>query len=155
MKNQSLLFLGIFLSSFFTISKAQNKIGTEGTIVTRMIESKALHNTGGENPNRRISVYLPPQYEQANKRFPVIYYLHGFMGNDSINPAMKMILDKGISSNKIRPYILVIADNFTLFEGSFYSNSTLTGNWDEFTSKELVEYMDKISKQLPIKTAEE
>jgi S-formylglutathione hydrolase FrmB len=56
---------------------------------------------------------------------------------------MKDILDEGIRSKKIRPFILVIPDQYTLFEGSFYSNSTLTGNWDEFTSKELVAYVDK------------
>src|SRR4249919_824903 len=76
-----------------------------GTIVTRFINSAYLQNTGGENPNRRISVYLPPGYDQLNKRYPVIYYLHGFMNNDSITPGMKNILDLAIAKNKIRPYI--------------------------------------------------
>lgn len=114
-----------------------------GTVVTRIINSTYLQNTGGENPVRRISVYLPPGYDQSKQRYPVIYYLHGFMGNDSIYPAMKNILDMAISKNKIRPYILVIADNNTLFSGSFYSNSSLTGNWSDFEAKELVAYMDK------------
>ena len=65
------------------------------------------------------------------------------MGNDSIYPAMKAILDMAIAKNKIRPYILVQADNNTLFSGSFYSNSSLTGNWSDFEARELVEYMDK------------
>lgn len=124
---------------------AQN---TEGSIVSKVINSKALQNTGGENPNRKISIYLPPQYETSNKRYPVIYYLHGFMGKDSIFPNMKQILDAAIQKNKIKPFILVQADNYTLFEGSFYSNSTLTGNWDEFMSKELVEYVDKNFKTI-------
>jgi len=93
--------------------------------------------------NRRISVYLPPGYDQSNKRYPVIYYLHGFMNNDSILPNGKNILDMAIAKNKIRPYILVIADNNTLFSGSFYSNSSLTGYWSDFEAKELVAYMDK------------
>lgn len=114
-----------------------------GKIVTQIIQSKALQNPGGENPNRRISVYLPPQYEQNNQRYPVIYYLHGFMGTDSISPNMKMILDQGINARKIRPFILVIASQYTLYEGSFYSNSSLTGNWVDFTAQELVSHMDK------------
>jgi enterochelin esterase-like enzyme len=65
------------------------------------------------------------------------------MGKDSIFPQMKNILDAGISKQKIRPFIFVQADQYTLFEGSFYSNSSLTGNWDEFESKELVEHIDK------------
>lgn len=116
---------------------------TLSTVVTKSIQSTYLQNTGGENLNRRISVYLPPGYDQSKKRYPVIYYLHGFMGTDSITPQMKTILDLAISKNKIRPYILVIADHYTLYAGSFYSNSTLTGNWSDFEAKEVVAYMDK------------
>jgi enterochelin esterase-like enzyme len=103
-----------------------------------VINAKTLQNTGGENANRKISVYLPPNYESTQKRFPVVYYLHGFMGNDSITTGMKAIFDKSIAQAKIRPFILVIASQYTLFEGSFYSNSALTGNWSEFEAKELV-----------------
>ncbi len=124
---------------------------TEGTVVSKIIQSKALINSGGESATRKISVYLPPNYENSDKRYPVIYYLHGFMGNDAILPGMKAILDAGIRTNKIRPYILVIADNYTLFEGSFYSNSTLTGNWDEFMSDELVKFMDTNFRTIPHK----
>ena len=114
-----------------------------GTVVTRIIKSTYLQNTGGENPNRKISVYLPPGYQQSKQRYPVIYYLHGFMGNDSITPYMKSILDMSIAKNKIRPYVLVIADNNTLFAGSFYSNSSVIGNWSDFEAKEVVQYMDE------------
>jgi enterochelin esterase-like enzyme len=121
-------------------TKAQD---APGKIVTRFINSTYLQNTGGENPNRKISVYLPPGYEHSALRYPVIYYLHGFMGTDSISPGMKAILDIGISHQKIRPFLLVISDQYTLFEGSFYSNSSLTGNWSDFTARELVGFMDK------------
>ncbi|MES2518605.1 MAG: alpha/beta hydrolase-fold protein [Bacteroidota bacterium] len=114
-----------------------------GKVVSFVLNSKALQNTGGEDPNRKVSVYLPPNYDASSQRYPVIYYLHGFMGKDNIVDNMKSILDAGISKQKIRPFIFVQADQYTLFEGSFYSNSSLTGNWDEFESKELVEYMDK------------
>ncbi len=122
--------------------QVQSQIDT-GSVVMRTINSAYLQNTGGENPQRRVSVYLPPGYDQSKQRYPVIYYLHGFMGNDSIYPAMKAILDMAIAKKKIRPYILVIADNNTLFSGSFYSNSSLIGDWTDFEAKELVAYMDK------------
>jgi enterochelin esterase-like enzyme len=132
--------LFLLLIGFWSVLKAQN---TEGVVVTRTIVSTALKNTSGDNPTRQISVYLPPQYDKTQTRYPVIYYLHGFMGTDAIAPNMKEILDKAIAAQKIRPYILVISDQKTLFEGSFYSNSNYTGNWEDFTAKELVEYMDK------------
>ena len=129
-----------FILSFIFNSYA---FAQTGKVVSFVLNSKALQNTGGENPNRKVSVYLPPNYDASTQRYPVIYYLHGFMGKDSIFLNMKVILDAGISKQKIRPFIFVQADNYTLFEGSFYSNSSLIGNWDEFESKELVEYVDK------------
>ena len=122
-----------------------------GKVVSRVIHFAYLQNTGGESPDCKISVYLPPNYEQSNQRYPVIYYLHGFMGTDSISAGMKAILDRGISTDKIRPFVLVISNQYTLYEGSFYSNSPLIGNWSDFTAKELVEYMDKNFKTLPNK----
>ncbi|MBK6976178.1 MAG: esterase family protein [Cytophagaceae bacterium] len=120
-----------------------------GKVVSFTINSKALQNKGGEDPNRKVSVYLPPNYDASTQRYPVIYYLHGFMGKDNIFPQMQKVLDEGISRQKIKPFIFVQADQYTLFEGSFYSNSSLTGNWDEFESKELVEYLDKNYRTIP------
>jgi len=114
-----------------------------GKVTSFVIHAKTLQNTGGENPDRKVSVYLPPGYDKGTQRYPVIYYLHGFMGTDSLYANMKMILDRGIAQQKIRPFILVQASQYTLFEGSFYSNSSLTGNWSDFTAKELVEYVDR------------
>lgn len=135
---KKLFLLITFHLSLFIFAEAQT-----GKVVSFTLNSKALQNTGGEDPNRKVSVYLPPNYDASTQRYPVIYYLHGFMGKDNIFPQMQKILDEGIARQKIKPFIFVQADQYTLFEGSFYSNSSLTGNWDEFESKELVEYMDK------------
>jgi S-formylglutathione hydrolase FrmB len=134
-----------FILFFIALLIVQQSLGqiSSGKVTSFSIHANTLQNEAGENPNRKVSVYLPAEYGIDNKRFPVIYYMHGFMGTDSISPQMKMILDKGIGQHKIRPFILVIANNYTLFEGSFYSNSSLTGNWTNFAAKELVEYIDK------------
>lgn len=131
------------LFTIFSLLFTNYATAQTGKVVSFTLNSKALQNTGGEDPNRKVSVYLPPNYEASTQRYPVIYYLHGFMGKDNIFPQMQKILDEGIARQKIKPFIFVQADQYTLFEGSFYSNSSLTGNWDEFESKELVEYMDK------------
>ncbi len=141
-KHYLLLFLLLIARHSFSQS-------TSGKVTSFTINAKTLQNTGGEDPNRKVSVYLPPGYDDGNKRFPVIYYLHGFTGTDSIFSQMKMILDRGIAQQKIRPFILVIASHYTLYEGSFYSNSSLTGNWTDFQAKELVEYVDRNFKTMP------
>jgi S-formylglutathione hydrolase FrmB len=137
MKKSKALFAALL---FFAITTAQNNAGQ---IDKTVIHSVFLQNNGGENTDRKISVYLPPSYEKTKQRYPVIYYLHGFLSTDTITPAMKSILDSGISKKKIKPFILVIADQYTLYSGSFYTNSSLTGNWADFTAKELVAYIDK------------
>ena len=133
----------LVLCAFIVTLPSLSQEKQSGRVATFLIESKALINSGGENPKRKVSIYLPPGYDQSQQRYPVIYYLHGFMGTDSISATMKGILDQGISKQKIRPYILVIPNQYTVFEGSFYSNSTLTGNWSDFTAKELVAYVDQ------------
>jgi enterochelin esterase-like enzyme len=86
MKRILLLFITCL---FFSQCKSTKR---SGKVESFVINAKTLQNTGGENPNRKISVYLPPNYESTQKRFPVVYYLHGFMGNDSITTGMKAIL---------------------------------------------------------------
>ncbi len=141
MKN--FLILGLILGSF-GFSWGQNT----GRVERFVLNSPALQNNGGENPERHVSVYLPPNYDTGSQRYPVIYYLHGFLNNDVIQPGMKSILDQGIQSGKIRPFILVIPDHQTIFDGSFYTNSSLTGNWADFTGNELVSYIDQHYKSI-------
>jgi enterochelin esterase-like enzyme len=140
MKKYAILF---WVSTCLLFSEALFAQIKEGKIVIVKIDSKALQNTGGEHTTRSVSVYLPPNYEASNSKYPVIYYLHGFMGKDVINNQMKGILDEAIVRQKIRPFIFVQADHYTLFEGSFYSNSTLTGNWEDFQAEEVVKYIDQ------------
>jgi S-formylglutathione hydrolase FrmB len=124
------------------VSPAQQK----GTIAVTHIAAASLHNNAGENPVRRVTIYLPPGYATSGKRYPVIYYLHGFAWSDSLLVAsdhINQLLDKGISSGKIRPVIVVMPDEYTLYKGSFYTNSSLTGNWADFTGQELVKFIDQ------------
>ena len=120
-----------------------------GSLKSFTLHSVALQNKAGENTNRKCSVYLPPGYDAGTQRYPVIYYLHGFTGTDSIRSNMKEILDESLNKKKIRPFILVIPDQYTLFEGSFYSKSDFIGDWDAFTSQELVTYMDEHFRTIP------
>ncbi|WP_394665688.1 alpha/beta hydrolase [uncultured Chryseobacterium sp.] len=117
-----------------------------GKIVTTYITAKTLQNSAGENPKRRVTVYLPPDYEKSSKRYPVIYFLHGFFWSDSLlvsNDKINHIFDRAIYSKKIKPVIVVMPDESTVFKGSFYANSKSSGNWSDFTSVELVDFIDK------------
>lgn len=132
------LLLALLVISF-TSSFAQGKVEIS------TLYASSLENPGGEDPERRVTVYLPPGYETSDERYPVIYFLHGFTSSDSINMVWfdtPRQLDKALRKDKIRPFIFVMSDQYTLYRGSFYTNSGLTGNWVDFTSKDLVNYID-------------
>ena len=139
MKNLILSFF-FGLIAIFTYSQQQ-----KGTIVVERINAPSLQNSAGEDPVRRVTIYLPPGYKESTKRYPVIYFLHGFWWSDSLMIAQDhfdQVLDKAIQSGKIKPVILVMPNENNQYRGSFYTNSSLTGNWADFTAKELVSYID-------------
>lgn len=121
----------------------------KGTVVVDSLYSAHLENQMGEATTRALSVYLPPGYGASNQRYPVIYFLHGFLSNHTLSPAMVDALDYAIARKKIRPFILVVSDQRTSYDGSFYSNSGLYGNWEDFTAFDLVTYMDATYRTLP------
>jgi S-formylglutathione hydrolase FrmB len=117
----------------------------KGQIIVQRLTSEALKNNGGENPTRRITVYLPPDYDKTTNRYPVLYYLHGFTWSDSLQIVLDHfdeLMDKAIATGKIKPVIVVLPDQYTLYRGSWYTNSSLTGNWADFTAKDLIRYID-------------
>ena len=118
----------------------------QGKVVVERLYSELLENPGGENPTRRVTVYLPPGYEKSEERFPVIYYLHGFTWSDSLMidaDHFDKLLDKAIATGKIKPVIVVLPDQHTIYRGSFYTNSSLTGKWADFTATDLVAFIDQ------------
>ena len=146
MKIQFLLFVAFLNVSLLSFAQSD-----KGTVVIDTIYSQNLENDFGENPNRAVSVYLPPNYENNNQRYPVIYFLHGFMGDNKMMDMMSGLLDYAIANNKIKPFIMVIPDEKTTYQGSFYSNSGVFGNWEDFTAFDLVKYMDKNYRTIPKK----
>ena len=114
-------------------------------VVTDKVNSAALEsNLTNEETERNISVYLPEGYEMETSRsYPVLYLLHGFLGDNTtwfggtvselygpegqkgIN--IKETLDNEIREGIIEPMIVVCADNYNSFEGSWYTNSIITG----------------------------
>lgn len=145
------LLLSISFSSITVLLFAQKP--KEGKAIYESILAATVKtNKGGENPVRSVVVYLPPGYENSSQRFPVIYYLHGFQNTDTMfitGARFDKLMDDAIASGRIRPAILVIPNEYTVFKGSFYTNSPVTGNWEDFTTKELVDFIDKKYRTIP------
>lgn len=146
MKKNTIYTLLIFLLLTVQFSQAQDK----GTVKIDALVSKSLaNNVIGVDTKRPIAIYLPPSYSTSNKRYPVMYLLHG-TGDDHLNfvddsdkyATIKGLMDTGVSSHRFGEMIVVTPNENTQWGGSFYVNSSATGNWEDFTVNELVSYID-------------
>lgn len=126
----------------------------QGKVITQTFIAVSIQNNkGGEDANRRLSIYLPPGYETSTQLYPVIYVLHGYGGTDSLMMSVwfnfKELLDEAIKTGKMRPMIVVAPNSNTKLQGSFYTNSSVTGNWADYIAKDVVQYMDKNFRTIP------
>jgi len=109
-------------------------------------------NLEGDSPDRGVIVYLPPSYARnSTRRYPVLYALHGYSINNEkwtteIHTPQTI---EGAFATGTREMIVVIADAQTLHNGSMYSNSVTTGNWEDFISQDLVAYIDAHYRTIP------
>jgi enterochelin esterase-like enzyme len=102
-------------------------------------------NLEGDSPDRDVIVYLPPGYaKNPAQRYPVIYALHGYsISNEKWTTEIKSPQTiEGAFATGTREMIVVLANAQTLHNGSMYSNSATTGNWEDFISHDLVAYID-------------
>ena len=128
----------------------------EGRLVRETVHGASLeNNVTGEATDRNVSVYLPPSYDGApSKRYPVVYLLHGIGDTDAEFTSawnnqtdawgtVRGLMNNGVAEGRFGEMIVVMPDERTKMMGSFYTNSAATGNWEDFTVKDLVNYIDK------------
>lgn len=113
-------------------------------LVYETLDSTAIKaNLVEEKSKRMLAICLPPSYyEDTNKRYPVIYFMHGHgegVGHvSSKSPTMLKLMKEGT----LKEVITVEADCGSVLGGSFYANSPVTGGFEDFYINELVPYID-------------
>ncbi|HEX4275440.1 MAG TPA: alpha/beta hydrolase-fold protein [Bryobacteraceae bacterium] len=129
-------------------------VATLGSMERIKVHGKSLAgNLEGDSADRDVFIYLPPSYKkQPNRRYPVVYFLHGY-GIDAERywNIMKVpeAADKDMSGGSAREMILVHPDAFTIYNGSMYSNSPTTGDWEAFIAEDLVAWVDSHYRTIP------
>ena len=115
-------------------------------VVMRQLRGESLsHNLIGTDPVRKLAVYLPAGYNDATQRYPVIYYLPNPMAKfdeEFYLGTARALLDHAISAGEIDKAIFVAVDMATPIGCSWYVNSPVTGNWEDFMVREIVPYVD-------------
>jgi enterochelin esterase-like enzyme len=129
-----LLVLSIFTGTFPAQAQTSAENAPQGSVERIRVHGASLEgNLEGDSPDRDIVVYLPPSYAQSpNRRYPVVYFLHGYsVGVDAYVKMLNLpdMADRAIAAGA-REMILVLPDAFTVYSGSMYSNSPTTGNWE-------------------------
>src|SRR5579884_680923 len=109
----------------------------QSQIVDVTVHSAGLeHNLLGDPADQPVSIYLPAAYAtQAQRRFPVVYFLHGYSDPTPRHQAAEMFredMDRLIAPGTAQPMIIVLPNGINKFHGSFYANSSTTGNWDDY-----------------------
>jgi hypothetical protein len=122
-------------------------------VIDREIRSQDIaRNKIGTDPVRKMMVYLPSGYDVSTKHYPVIYFLPTPFDSYRV-PFDKRnaqgLFDSAIAAGVIDQFILVCVDMTTPLGSSWYVNSPVTGNWEDFMIQELVPYIDANFRTLP------
>jgi len=146
-----------------------------GEIVEIVIPAPSLSdNLLGDPSEQPVSIYLPPSYDSSSdKRYPVVYLLHGFTGTnrtwmiDPDGPDLKPVpgsangnyqhegvlqserLDSIMAAGIVPELIIVAPNGRNTYKHSFYVNSPVTGNWEDYVVEDVVGFIDAHFRTIP------
>jgi enterochelin esterase-like enzyme len=151
--------LGIVLTPVIAAAQLQTETpasaaGAKPVTVERIkVHGAALEgNLEGNAPDRDVLVFLPPSYaKEKSRRYPVVYALHGFsIGAEQWSKETHVPQTiEGAFGQGAKEMIVVLPDSKTVHNGSMYSSSPTTGDFEAFVSRDLVAYIDAHYRILP------
>ena len=109
-------------------------------------------NLEGDAVDRDVIVFLPPSYAKDKKRhYPVLYALHGYsIGAEQWTHEIHVPQTiEGAFALGSKEMIVVLPDSKTIYNGSMYSSSETTGDFEKFIWHDVVDYMDAHYRTLP------
>ena len=113
-------------------------------------------NLEGDDVDREVFVFLPPSYAaEKTRRYPVVYALHGYsIGASQWSQEIHVPQTiEGAFALGAQEMIVVLPDSKTLHNGSMYSSSVTTGNFEQFIAHDVVAYIDAHYRTIPNRTA--
>jgi enterochelin esterase-like enzyme len=109
-------------------------------------------NLEGDDVDREVIVFLPPSYEKDKKRrYPVVYALHGYsIGAEQWSHEIHVPQTiEGAFAQGSKEMIVVLPDSKTIYNGSMYSSSVTTGDFENFIARDVVAYIDAHYRTIP------
>jgi len=132
--------------------------GAKPAAVERIrIHGTALEgNLEGNAVERDVIVFLPPGYAtETSRRYPVVYALHGYsIGAEQWSREIHVPQTiEGAFARGAREMIVVLPDSKTVHNGSMYSSSVTTGDFERFVAHDVVAYIDQHYRTIPHRTS--
>jgi S-formylglutathione hydrolase FrmB len=109
-------------------------------------------NLEGNAVERDVLVFLPPSYaKERSRRYPVVYALHGYsigaqQWSKEIHAPQTI---EGAFAQGAKEMIVVLPDSKTVHNGSMYSSSATTGDFENFIARDVVAYIDSHYRTIP------
>jgi len=127
------------------------------TVERVTVHGKALDgNLEGDAVDRPVIVFLPPSYaSDRNRRYPVVYALHGYsIGAEQWTQEIHVPQTiEGAFARGAREMIVVLPDSKTVHNGSMYSSSVTTGDFEAFIAGDVVSYVDAHYRTIPARAS--
>ena len=113
-------------------------------------------NLEGDAVDRDVIVFLPPSYQKDKKRrYPVVVALHGYsIGAEQWTHEIHVPQTvEGAFAKGTQEMIVVLPDSKTIYNGSMYSSSATTGDFEKFIWHDVVDYIDAHYRTIPNRTS--
>ncbi len=113
-------------------------ISAQGTVEINYFYSEALQVDCG------YTIHLPDGYNDSDEHYPTLYFLHGFGTNHYLfYGGIHVVMDSLVALNQVDQFIIVRPDGSTSpYLGSFYTNSALYGDFEDYIIYDLIEHID-------------
>ena len=99
----------------------------------------------GSSPTKQVKIYLPPSYYSSQKRYPTVYFFHGFGDYMNFIVARQFFFNQFMTEAGNQEFIVVEVDGSRAdtSQGSFWMNSPVTGMWEDYVINEIIPYIDE------------
>jgi S-formylglutathione hydrolase FrmB len=148
------LAMGLALTAQVTTNVPQVVPGAKSVIIDHIkIHGTALEGNLEEDAvDRDVIVFLPTSYRsEKRRRYPVVYALHGYsIGAEQWTHEIHVPQTiEGAFAQGAKEMIVVLPDSKTVHNGSMYSSSVTTGDFEKFISHDVVTYIDTHYRTIP------
>ncbi|MGH3861157.1 alpha/beta hydrolase [Actinokineospora sp.] len=113
-------------------------------------------NSLGDPHERPLWVYVPPGYDEGDRRYPTVYVIQGYTGHIAMwrnrtpwrQPFIELA-DGIFAREEAPPAIVVYVDAWTSVGGSQYLDSPGTGQYHSYLCDEVVPWVDEHYRTMP------